>query len=176
MVFNKKIIKHYAMILFDYINDSNHSKVYHRSIINLYISLQKNFLLKKLMFTFFIKKNEKIIILKKIINNIFLYHFIKILILNDRIFLIEKILLEYNNIYDIKKNNIIKCILTTTIPINKTIQKMIAKKIINKKKKFIIINNINKNIIGGFVFVQIKEYKEWDFSIKRYLNEINQII
>ncbi|WP_185873360.1 F0F1 ATP synthase subunit delta [Blattabacterium cuenoti] len=171
----EKVVKHYAITLFDIIDSDSSKSKYHINIINLYFFLQKNYFFEKIISSNFIKKNKKIIIIKNIFNNIFIYNFLKILIINDRIFLLKKILSEYKKIYNIKKKNIIKCILITAVPINKKIQKMIARKIINdKKKEFIIVNNINKDIIGGFLF--INKYREWDFSIKRCLNEINKKI
>ncbi|WP_238785148.1 F0F1 ATP synthase subunit delta [Blattabacterium cuenoti] len=165
MIFYKKIIEHYAMILFK--ENEKRKDFKYKTIKNIYNLLCKNYYLMELLYNPLLNNNIKIQIIKEIFFDIFLFNFMKILILKNRFFLLKRILLEYINIYDKKIKNIIKCIIITAVPISEDLQKMISKKIIPNQEKFHIINRIDNSIIGGFIFMT--EYKEWNFSIKKNL-------
>ncbi|WP_185877426.1 F0F1 ATP synthase subunit delta [Blattabacterium cuenoti] len=182
MISYKTIIQHYATILFelteDIINNKNITNTNYFIIIikNIKNYLYKNSLLKKFLYTSLISKQKKINIINELFNyfkcDIFIFQFVKLLILKNRLFLLEEIFLKYIDIYNEIKNNTIKCMIISPIFIDKKIQENIAKKILNLKgKKYNIINKIDKSIIGGFLFIY--NYKEWNYSINKQLDRIN---
>ncbi|WP_341657258.1 ATP synthase F1 subunit delta [Blattabacterium cuenoti] len=138
--------------------------------------LSKNINIYKILNTNLLYTEQKIKIFKKIFYNfdVLLFKFIKLLILKKRESFLKEILLEYNRIYEEDKKGFVKSIVISAFPLRKDIQEMIAHKIISKKKKFHIINQIDKSIIGGFLF-RIG-YKEWNFSIQEQLFHIQKNI
>lgn len=112
---------------------------------------------------------------KKIFYNfdVLFFQFVKLLILRKREFLLKEIFLEYQEIYEKDQKGIVTPIIISSFPLRKDIQERIAHKIISNKKKFHIINKIDKSIIGGFIFRL--GYQEWNFSIQEQLLRIKKI-
>ncbi|WP_185860782.1 ATP synthase F1 subunit delta [Blattabacterium cuenoti] len=167
---NKKIIQHYARVFFEYsvMNKSNIDIFYHK-LKEISFILNKNVYISKIINTYLLNKEKKIKIFKIIFYNfdILLFQFVKLLILKKREYLLKEIFLEYQNIYEKDKKGFIKSIIISACPLKKDLQEIIARKIIYNKKKFHIINKIDKSIIGGFIFRV--GYKEWNFSIQEQL-------
>ncbi|WP_341657818.1 ATP synthase F1 subunit delta [Blattabacterium cuenoti] len=176
---NKKIIQHYARIFFEFsvmnMND-NDIEMFYQKIKKVCFFLSKNINFYKILNTNLLYTEKKIKIFKKIFYHfdVLLFKFIKLLILKKRESFLKEILLEYNRIYEEDKKGFVKSIVISAFPLRKDIQEMIAHKIISKKKKFHIINQIDKSIIGGFLF-RIG-YKEWNFSIQEQLFHIQKNI
>ncbi|WP_185869677.1 ATP synthase F1 subunit delta [Blattabacterium cuenoti] len=173
MFYNKKkIIKHYANVLFEHSKKMNLTKFncFYHKIKKIYYLLHKNHDFNKIIYSkIFI--DQKIKIFEKIFLSfdILLFNFIKLLILKKREFLLKEIFLEYQKIYK-KEKGFIECSIISAYPLSINIQKKIAHKITLFEfeyvdKKFHIINKIDKSIIGGFIF--IIGNKEWDISIKK---------
>ncbi|WP_185857386.1 ATP synthase F1 subunit delta [Blattabacterium cuenoti] len=185
MFSNKKIIQHYARVFFEYsITHIHNSEIFYLKIKKTSSLLKENIDLYKIIHTSLLKKEKKIEIFKKILYNfdVFLFQFVKLLILRKRESLLEKIFIEYQKIYEEEKKGLIKSIVISAYPLNKEMQEIIAHKITtnchkkyeNKnKKKFHIINKIDKSIIGGFIF-RIG-YKEWNFSVQKQLLHLIKI-
>ncbi len=176
---NKKIIQHYARVFFEFsvmnMND-NDIEIFYQKIKKVCFFLSKNINVYKILNTNLLYSEKKIKIFKKIFYNfdILLFKFIKLLILKKRESFLKEILIEYNRIYEEDKKGFVKSIVISSFPLKKDIQEMIAHKIISNKKKFHIINQIDKSIIGGFLF-RIG-YKEWNFSIQEQLFHIQKNI
>ncbi|WP_185867208.1 ATP synthase F1 subunit delta [Blattabacterium cuenoti] len=172
----KKIIQHYARVLFEYsiMNMRNHEVFYHK-IKKISLFFNKNLDIGKIISTPLLNSEKKIKIFKKIFFtfDVLLFQFIKLLILKKRETFLQEIFLEYQKIYEENQKGFIKSIITSAIPLNKDIQEIIAKKIITNKKKFHIINKIDQSIIGGFIFRV--GYKEWNFSVQKQLFSIKKI-
>ncbi|WP_185876899.1 ATP synthase F1 subunit delta [Blattabacterium cuenoti] len=176
MFLNKKIVQHYAGIFFEYsiANNNNCNDFFYHKVKKFSSLLHKNFYLKKIIHTSLLSSTKKIEIFRKIIYSydVFIFQFIKLLITRKREHFLEKIILEYQKIYEEEKKGFIKCIIISAFPLSMELQKIIFHKIkkINfkyRKNKFYIINKIDKSIIGGFL-LRIG-YTEWDFSIKSKL-------
>ncbi|WP_185852215.1 ATP synthase F1 subunit delta [Blattabacterium cuenoti] len=176
MFSNKKIIQHYARVFFEYsIMNMSNSRFFYHKIKKISFLLENNIDLNNILNTYLLNREKKIEIIKKIFYNfdIFIFQFIKLLILRKREPLLKKIFLEYQKIYEEDKKGFIKSIVISAYPLSKDTQEIIAYKIIsNNKKKFNIINKIDKSIIGGFIFRV--GYKEWNFSIKKQLLHIRK--
>ncbi|WP_113738483.1 ATP synthase F1 subunit delta [Blattabacterium clevelandi] len=178
MFSKRRIIKHYAMVLFESSMKNHNMDSIYQKIKKISFLLSNNVELNKFFHSSLLNSERKIQILEKIFYSfdIFIFHFIKILIIRHREYLIKRIFLEYQKIYKEKKG-LLKCIITSFFPLSIDIQKMIIHKIISseksKNKKYHIINKIDKSLIGGFLF-RIG-YKEWDFSVKNQLLSIQNI-
>ncbi|WP_185882988.1 F0F1 ATP synthase subunit delta [Blattabacterium cuenoti] len=165
-MFLEKIIKHYAFILFE--SSIMLDKNFYKKIKKVYQMFSHEKFMKKIMYNAFLTSDEKISIFKNSSLNPFLFHFIKILILQKRELLFLDILKRYMIIYEENIQNIIQCVIITSIPINEKLQQVILKKVdFYKKVTFHVKNKIDQSIIGGFL-LRIG-YKELDFSIKRQL-------
>ncbi|WP_185851054.1 F0F1 ATP synthase subunit delta [Blattabacterium cuenoti] len=165
MFSERKIIRRYANVFFEY---SNKNSSIYRKIKNILLLLSENFELSQVLYTQLLSPSKKINILKKSLFDPFIFHFIKILILRKRESFTKEIFLEYKRIYKEKKG-FLKCILTTSCFLDKRIQENIVKKIFSseiefRNKKYHILNKKDPSIIGGFILHV--GYKEWDFSIK----------
>ncbi|WP_185856814.1 ATP synthase F1 subunit delta [Blattabacterium cuenoti] len=176
---NQKIIQHYARIFFEYsvmnMND-NDIEVFYQKIKKVCFFLSKNKNVYKILNTNLLYTEKKIKIFKKIFYNfdVLLFQFIKLLILKKRESFLKEIFLEYNKIYEEDQKGFVKSIVISAFPLRKDIQEMIMHKIVSNKKKFHIINQIDKSIIGGFI-LRIG-YKEWNFSIQEQLFQIQKNI
>ncbi|AWU43931.1 ATP synthase F1 subunit delta [Blattabacterium sp. (Cryptocercus kyebangensis)] len=177
MFSKRRVIKHYAMVLFESSMKNHNMDSIYQNIKKISFLLSKNVELNKFFHSSLLNSERKIQILEKIFYSfdIFLFHFIKILIIRNREPLLKKIFLEYQKIYKEKKG-FLKCIITSFIPLSIDIQKMIIHKILSSEEsrtqKYHIINKIDKSIIGGF-FLRIG-YKEWDLSVKKQLLSIQK--
>ncbi|WP_185856157.1 ATP synthase F1 subunit delta [Blattabacterium cuenoti] len=182
MFLKKRISKHYAQILFEYSVKIHKKNSIYKKIKKVYFLLSHNIHFNRFLKSSLLSDKNKILILEKIFYSFdfFIFHFIKLLILRKRESLLKEIILEYKSMYK-KKKGIVKCFLTSSFPLNKNFQEIIVEKIMSLdleksekyKKKYHIINRIDKSIVGGFLF-RIG-YKEWDFSVKRQLLYIQKM-
>ncbi|WP_185855568.1 ATP synthase F1 subunit delta [Blattabacterium cuenoti] len=177
MFLEKKIIEHYAKILFESSSNlKNKSSVYYyKEIKEIYFTFFKNIWIKKILSTHLLTSEKKIFYLEKILFYFdpLLCNFIKLVILKKREILLKKILFRYKEIYEENEKNMNTCIITTSIPLDKKIKNKILKKtnfFVGKNVK--IINKIDKSIIGGFLIQT--QYKKFDFSIKNKLEIISK--
>ncbi|QIK16381.1 ATP synthase F1 subunit delta [Blattabacterium sp. DPU] len=178
MFANKKIIQHYARFFFEYsimnMSKDENDFFYHK-IKKISLFLKKNTYICKIIETPLLNCEIKIKIFKKIFYNfdVLFFQFLKLLIVKKRESFFKEILLEYQKIYEEDQKGVIKSIIISAFPLSKDMQEKIAYKIISNKKKFHIINKIDKSIVGGFIFCI--GYKEWNFSIKEQLSRIKKI-
>ncbi|AGW86310.1 ATP synthase subunit delta [Blattabacterium sp. (Nauphoeta cinerea)] len=174
MFSNKKIIQHYAKVFFEYSLKKN-SDITYDKIKKISFFLNKNTEICIILHTSMLSYEKKIKIFKKIFFNfdILLFQFIKLLTIRKRESLLKEIFLEYQKIYEENQKGFVKSIIISAFPLRKNIQKTIAHKIISNKKRFHIINRVDKSIIGGFLFRV--GYKEWNFSIQEQLYYIKNI-
>ncbi|BBA17016.1 ATP synthase F1 subunit delta [Blattabacterium cuenoti] len=171
---NQKIIQHYARVFFEYsitnMNDNN-IEFFYQKLNKVSTFLKKNTYIHTIINTDLLYTEKKIEIFKKIFYNFdaLLFKFTKILILKKRESFLKEIFLEFNRIYEENRKGFVKSIVISAFPLKEETKKMIAHKLYNKKnkKKFYIINKIDKSIIGGFIF-RIG-YKEWNFSVQEQL-------
>lgn len=173
---NSLIAKRYAKALFIYGNQIGESDlVYHDlRMLKTYIDQIPNlnfFINNKLMLI-----NKKLEIFFEIIkfSSIISSNLIKLLFQNNRIFILQAIILEYENIYN-KINNIYKIQIITAIDIDILFQKKIINKLISIYKldntfKYEIDHKINHEIIGG-ICIYI-ESKKLDLTIKTMMFHI----
>ncbi|WP_185862197.1 ATP synthase F1 subunit delta [Blattabacterium cuenoti] len=177
MFSNKKIVRHYAKIFFEY---SNGNDLFYEKVKKVSSLLYNNVYINRILYTSLLNSEKKIKIFKKIFYpfDILLYKFIQLLIIRKREFFFKEILLEYKKIYKKEKKGLIKCIVISAFPLSMDMQKLIIHqiKIMTKyDKKFNIINKTDPSIIGGFLFRIEYEYKEWNFSIREQLFCIKKI-
>ncbi|WP_185853402.1 ATP synthase F1 subunit delta [Blattabacterium cuenoti] len=169
-MFSSKIIKHYARVFFEF---SNKNDFFYHKVKKVFSLLYQNVDLSKILSTPLLSSKKKIIIFKKILYpfDIFLFQFVKLLIIRKRESLLREIFLEYQEIYKKEKKGLIKCIVISAFPLSIDMQKIITHKIKMspkyQKKKIHIINKADPSIIGGFLF-RIG-YEEWNFSVKEHL-------
>ncbi|WP_185866081.1 ATP synthase F1 subunit delta [Blattabacterium cuenoti] len=172
MFSNKKIIKHYARVFFEYSIMNDNDLFYHK-VKKVFSLLYQNVDLSKILYTPLLSSNKKIIIFKKILYHFdaSLFQFVKLLIIRKRESLLKEIFLEYLEIYKEEKKGLIKCLVVSAFPLNTDMQKIITHKIKMfpnyHKNKIHIINKIDPSIIGGVLF-RIG-YKEWNFSVQEQL-------
>lgn len=173
---NQKIVKHYARVFFEYSIMNNNDSFYYK-VKKISSLLKTDF--NKILSTSLLSSKKKIIIFKKILYpfDVSLFQFVKLLILRKRESLLKEIFLEYQKIYKEEKKGIVTCIIVSAFPLSIDMQKIIAHKIKiypkYQKKKFHIINKIDKSIIGGFLFCIGSE--KWNFSVKEQLDSIQKI-
>ncbi|WP_185859381.1 ATP synthase F1 subunit delta [Blattabacterium cuenoti] len=177
MFSNKKVIKHYARVFFEY--SINNDFFYHK-VKKVFSLLYQNVDLSKIIYTPLLSSKNKIRIFEKILYpfDVSIFQFVKLLIIRKRESLLKEIFLEYQEIYEEEKKGLIKCIVISAFSLNIDMKKIITHRIIKmcpkyQKKKFHIINKIDPSIIGGFLF-RIG-YKEWNFSVKEQLFCIKKI-
>ncbi|AER40589.1 MAG: ATP synthase F1 subunit delta [Flavobacteriales bacterium] len=173
MFSEKRVIQHYAMVLFEFSEKNHNRDSIPQKIRRISLLLSKNLELNKVFDTCLLSDENKIQIVEKIFYSfdIFIFHFIKLLITKKRGILLRKILLEYQEIYN--RKSFLRCILTSAYPLSIDLQKIVVQKIISSKsKKYKIFNKIDKSIIGGFLLRT--GYKEWDLSIKGQLFNIQK--
>ncbi|WP_185861336.1 ATP synthase F1 subunit delta [Blattabacterium cuenoti] len=175
MFSNQKIIQHYARILFEYSVTRKDHEIFYQKVKKTSFLLKKNIILNQILYTSLLNSEKKIKIFKKIfyVFDVLLFKFMNLLIIKKRESLIEEIFLRYQEIYEKDQKKIVISVITSAFPLKTDVQNLIAKKIISNKKKFHIINKIDKSIIGGFLFRV--GYKEWDFSIRKQLSRIKKI-
>lgn len=100
--------------------------------------------------------------------------FYNLVFLKKRDGILLDISIEYQKIYEWKKN-IVKLIIISAIPLNDYYYNKILnflKKIFKNNVKYEIINKINKSLIGGFC-LYIGD-KKWDYSIKNNLIQLKE--
>ncbi|WP_185873908.1 ATP synthase F1 subunit delta [Blattabacterium cuenoti] len=174
-MFNKKkVIQHYAKIFFEF-SINNQDFIFHK-VQQISFLLKNHIELNQLFYTSLLSTEKKIHIVEKLFHHFdpSILHFIKFLIIRKREYLTKKIFLKYKKIYQ-KNKGLLKCILISSHTLNINIQNIIIQKITKlKKDKYFIIHKIDPSIIGGF-FLRI-EYKEWDFSIKKQLFNIQKLL
>ncbi|WP_185858590.1 ATP synthase F1 subunit delta [Blattabacterium cuenoti] len=175
MFSNKKVIKHYARVFFEFSKKKNNFSF--NKIKKAFSLFCHNIDIKRIILSSLLNSEKKIIILKKIFYSFdpFIFQFIQLLILHEREFLLREIFLEYINIYEEEKKGFTKCTIISAIPLSIDMKKVISHKmkIFTKKKEIHILNQVDPSIIGGFLF-RIG-YKEWDFSIKKQFFCIKKI-
>ncbi|WP_185869107.1 ATP synthase F1 subunit delta [Blattabacterium cuenoti] len=177
MFSNKKIVQHYARVFFEYSNTNNDDSndFFYYKVKKIFSLLCKNSDLNKIIYTSLLSSKKKIEIFEKIIYNfdVSLFQFIKLLIVRKRESLLKEIFLEYQEIYEKEKKGIVKALIISAFPLSIDTKKMMIKKMKKihykyQKKKFHIINKIDRSIIGGFLFRIGNE--ELDFSVKGKLS------
>ncbi|WP_185863312.1 ATP synthase F1 subunit delta [Blattabacterium cuenoti] len=175
MFSNKKIIQHYAKVFLEYSLINKNSDITYEKMKEISFFLNKNTEICMILHTSMLGYEKKIKILKKIFYNFdfLLFQFIKLLTIRKRESLLKEIFLEYQKIYEENQKGFVESIMISAFPLRKDIQKTIAHKIVSNKKRFHIINRIDKSIIGGFIFRV--GYKEWNFSIQEQLSYIKNI-
>ncbi|WP_185851638.1 ATP synthase F1 subunit delta [Blattabacterium cuenoti] len=180
MFLKKKITKHYARVFFEYSVKNKKQDFIFYKIKKISFLLYHHVDFQKFLNNPFISKKKKILILEKIFHSFdfFLFHFIKLIVIQKRESFLGDIFLEYQKIYKENKGYL-RCILTSSSPLNTDFQKMIVQKIISSneefdnKNKYHIINKIDPSVIGGFLLRV--GYKEWDFSVKKQLFDIQKM-
>ena len=97
-----------------------------------------------------ISRLDKKTMLENVLQDKLLLNFIKVLVDNDRFFLIQAIVLEYKNILD-KLNKLMNVVVISNNPLTKVNLEKIRKKLKSTyNKKIEIKEEIDKSIIGGF--------------------------
>ncbi|QJC29242.1 F0F1 ATP synthase subunit delta [Enterobacteriaceae endosymbiont of Plateumaris rustica] len=165
----------YAKAAFFFALEHNNIKYWQKMLI-FYSNVIKNYYIKKFLYL----NNHKYIsnLLIKISDNKLDIHFIniiKIMSKNKRLSILDKVLVEFNNLNNIYYNKININILSNK-KLNK-LQLLKIKKLINKKlSKKITINYINNNqsLIGGII-ISIGD-KIIDNSIKNKIYLINKML
>jgi len=167
------VVKNYIEALYDSINNTaerNQLEKDLKDFVNLYNSNNE---LKKVLVDPRFEDKVKFEIIEEVISKKqkLLLNFIKLLISEKRINLIEEMLLEYEI-----KNRTFKKELSIKIVVSSEIDELQIDKIIEKFKKLYKVNTvkysieIDKNILGGIKV--IVDNTVYDGSIKRQLAEI----
>ncbi|PQJ79844.1 ATP synthase F1 subunit delta [Polaribacter porphyrae] len=122
-----------------------------------------------------IKSADKMNVLKamfsKKVNNISLGLF-NLLQENKRISMLESIAKQYTIIFDFYKNTQVAKV-TTAVPISATIEKQVLAKIVELTgEKANLENEVNPNILGGFI-LRVGDI-QYDASISNHLNELKK--
>lgn len=167
------VVKNYIEALYDSINNTaerNQLEKDLKDFVNLYNSNNE---LKKVLVDPRFEDKVKFEIIEEVVSKKqkLLLNFIKLLISEKRINLIEEMLLEYEI-----KNRTFKKELSIKIVVSSEIDELQIDKIIEKFKKLYKVNTvkysieIDKNILGGIKV--IVDNTVYDGSIKRQLAEI----
>ncbi|MCK5732449.1 MAG: ATP synthase F1 subunit delta [Tenericutes bacterium] len=97
-----------------------------------------------------ISKLNKKEMLEKVLQDKLLLNFLKVLVDNDRIFLVQAVALEYKNILN-ELNKLMNVVVVSNNPLTKANLEKIRKKLkITYDRKIEIKEEIDKSIIGGF--------------------------
>ncbi|WP_262887281.1 F0F1 ATP synthase subunit delta [Blattabacterium cuenoti] len=147
MFFKKKITKHYARVLFEYsVKTHKRDSIYYK-IKKVSFLLSQHIDFNKFFTNSLLSNEKKILFLEKVFHpfDFFLFHFLKLLVIRKRESLLKEIFLEYKNIYKENKG-FVKCILTSSFPLNTDHQKMIVHKIISSSEKKKNTKTKKKNI------------------------------
>lgn len=167
------IEKNYIEALYDSINNTAERNQLEKDLKDFVALYDSNNELKKVLNDPRFEDKIKFEIIEEIIpkQNNLLLNFIKLLIMEKRINLIEKMLLEYE-----LKNRTFKKELCIKIVVSSEIDELQIDKIIEKFKNLYKVNTvkhsieIDKNILGGIKV--IVDNTVYDSSIKRQLAEI----
>ncbi|MCK4551488.1 MAG: ATP synthase F1 subunit delta [Tenericutes bacterium] len=97
-----------------------------------------------------ISKLDKKEMLEKVLQDKLLLNFLKVLVDNDRIFLVQAVALEYKNILN-ELNKLMNVVVISSNPLSKANLDKISKKLKSTyDRKIEIKEEIDKSIIGGF--------------------------
>ena len=174
---DEKIIKTYVNSLYQVSEEENLEQVLFDQICFIQDIFNKNLDLINILKVPTINKLEKTKIIDEVFKNkinLYIINFIKILINNNRIALIFKIIDKYKKLY-YKKNNIKLIKITVAIDLdNKQKQDIILKSEKLFNKKIIADFVVDKKIIGGVVIES--DDKLYDMSVSNKLENIKKLI
>lgn len=177
MINNTRIIKNYVISLYQVSQEENLEKILFDQICFINDILNKNLVLVNILKVPTINKLEKKKIIDEIFENkinVYIINFIKILIDNNRIEFIFKIIDEYKNLY-YKKNNIKLIKITSAVDLSELEKRDVisrCEKLFNNKIVASFI--VDKTIIGG-VIIEADD-KLYDMSVSNKLSEIKKLI
>ena len=122
-----------------------------------------------------VKSEDKIKVLKALfdgkVNNVTLglFHLLED---NKRIAMLEAIAKQYAIIYDFDKHTQ-EAKVTTAVPLTKEVEKEVLAKIVDLTgEKANLVNEVNPNILGGFI-LRVGDV-QYDASISNYLSELKK--
>ena len=165
----------YAKAILNLAKDSKEETVVNDDMLFISSIISENDDLDVMLKSPIVKSSDKIKVLNTLftgkINNITLGLF-HLLQENKRISMLQSIAKQYAIIYDFDKNMQVAKV-TTAVPLSKEIEKEVVSKIVALTgEKANLENEINPNILGGFI-LRVGDV-QYDASISNYLNELKK--
>ncbi|MGB0891793.1 MAG: ATP synthase F1 subunit delta [Flavobacteriaceae bacterium] len=165
----------YAKAILNLAKDSKEETVVNDDMLFISSIISENDDLDVMLKSPIVKSSDKINVLNTLftgkINNITLGLF-HLLQENKRISMLQSIAKQYAIIYDFDKNMQVAKV-TTAVPLSKEIEKEVVSKIVALTgEKANLENEINPNILGGFI-LRVGDV-QYDASISNYLNELKK--
>ncbi|KGL62559.1 ATP synthase F1 subunit delta [Polaribacter sp. Hel1_85] len=165
----------YAKAILNLAKDSKEETVVNDDMLFINTTISENDDLEVMLRSPIVKSSDKINVLNALfkdkVNNITLglFHLLQD---NKRIAMLQPIAKQYAIIYDFDKHTQ-EAKVTTAIPLTKDVEKAVLAKIVALTgEKANLVNEINPNILGGFI-LRVGDV-QYDASISNYLNELKK--
>ncbi|MCL4161211.1 UNVERIFIED_CONTAM: hypothetical protein GTU68_067496 [Idotea baltica] len=165
----------YAKAILNLAKDSKAEDAVHKDMALLTSTVSENTALSVMLNSPIVKAADKVNVLNALfkgkVNNITLglFHLLQD---NKRIALLDAIALQYAIIFDHYKHTQ-EAKVTTAVPLTAAIEKQVIAKIVALTgEKANLVNEVNPNILGGFI-LRVGDV-QYDASISNYLNELKK--
>ena len=165
----------YAKAILNLAKDSKEETAVNNDMLFINTTISENPEFEVMLRSPIVKSSDKIKVLRALfdgkVNNITLglFHLLKD---NKRIAMLQSIAKQYALIYDFDKH-VKEAKVTTAIPLTKEVEETVLAKIVALTgEKANLVNEINPNILGGFI-LRVGDV-QYDASISNYLNELKK--